>query len=571
MSSDEIREAAEHSEEIKTAAEQTIDRINGFLTHEAKNEPSFLFGDLFLDLAAQIYELDRPFFERLAKNRIKSKLGGAKGEQDRWERAVREQIRRRASQAKQAAQAASATSSGHQGPGRPLELHDPPPCALPVDGATLLAELVTTIRQYIIVTEPQAIAIAVWIIWSHLFETFDLAPRLSIESPVLECGKTTLLDLIETLTRRPVGAAEISPAAIYRTIEVYKPTLLLDELDGVFRPGNSNKETAGDILTILNSGHTRAKANVIRLVKDGDDFSPRQFSTFTPIAHAMIGHPPTTLRSRAIVIALKRKRAGEKLMKTLYGRDKAKRYAELEQLAQRIARWAVDNAAAVAQQAPAPPFDNRAADNWTPLLSVAHAIGGDWPGRARAAAQALAAAAPDQTEILGIQLLADIRTILGKQDRINSTYLCDHLQKIETSPWSSMPRTGKPITTTRIASILRGFEVIPAHKDDGNGYAAKDLADAFARYLPFLPDQPFSPSETIRRVGETGDPRPFSAEGSENDDSSTQSKQNEGLKGPGLKIGPEEEKREETEAEREAEEQAEIDRLAAADAEEVEL
>jgi hypothetical protein len=166
--SDDIEPIIAQADTMQTEAQQTIDRINNFLTHEVQDDPNFVFGEMFLDLAAQVHEGARDFYERLAGGTIRNKLGGRRSDLDRWDRAVREHVRKRASEAKAAA-AAAAPTSGHRGPGRPLELHDPPPCAQPVDGVQLLTDLVATIHEYMIVTEGQAIAVALWIVWSHLF------------------------------------------------------------------------------------------------------------------------------------------------------------------------------------------------------------------------------------------------------------------------------------------------------------------------------------------------------------------------------------------------------------------
>jgi len=54
---------------------------------------------------------------------------------------------------------------------------------------------------------------------------------------------------------------------------------------------------------ILNSGHTKAGANVIRNI----DYKPRRFSTWAPKALATIRTVADTLEDRAIVVQLQRK------------------------------------------------------------------------------------------------------------------------------------------------------------------------------------------------------------------------------------------------------------------------
>jgi putative DNA primase/helicase len=81
------------------------------------------------------------------------------------------------------------------------------------------------------------------------------------------------------------------------------PTLLIDEADTFLK---DNDELRG----ILNTGHRRG-GQVTRTV--GDEFEPRQFTTWSPVAIAMIGRLPDTLDDRAITIRLKRRKPSERV------------------------------------------------------------------------------------------------------------------------------------------------------------------------------------------------------------------------------------------------------------------
>jgi hypothetical protein len=82
-------------------------------------------------------------------------------------------------------------------------------------------------------------------------------------------------------------------SAIFRIVERDAPTLLIDEADTFLK---ENDELRG----ILNTGHRRG-GQVTRTV--GDDHEPRLFSTWAPVAIAMIGQLPATLDDRSIVLA----------------------------------------------------------------------------------------------------------------------------------------------------------------------------------------------------------------------------------------------------------------------------
>jgi putative DNA primase/helicase len=98
------------------------------------------------------------------------------------------------------------------------------------------------------------------------------------------------------LSCRPLAAANLTPAVAFRIIEAARPTLLIDETDTFVK---ENDKLGG----VLNSGHTRATAFVIRC--QGEDNQPRCFSTWAAIALAAIGKLPATLADRSIEIKLK--------------------------------------------------------------------------------------------------------------------------------------------------------------------------------------------------------------------------------------------------------------------------
>src|SRR6516225_2261104 len=101
---------------------------------------------------------------------------------------------------------------------------------------------------------------------------------------------------------RPLLASNISPAALFRVIEAARPTMLIDEADTF--AANSD-----DLRCIVNSGHTRSAAYVVRTV--GEDFTPRKFSTWSAMAIAAIGKLPATIEDRSILINLSRRRLEE--------------------------------------------------------------------------------------------------------------------------------------------------------------------------------------------------------------------------------------------------------------------
>ena len=139
-------------------------------------------------------------------------------------------------------------------------------------------------------------ATAVWIVHTHAIDAFPISPRLGVTSAVMRCGKTTLLDVLSGLVRRPMATVNTTAAGVYRLVDMMAPTLLIDEADTFL---NKNVALRG----ILNSGHRRNSAHVFR--------AGRLYSTWAPAAIAMIGRLPGTLDDRSIPIRLQRRRKDE--------------------------------------------------------------------------------------------------------------------------------------------------------------------------------------------------------------------------------------------------------------------
>ncbi len=344
-----------------------------------------------------------------------------------------------------------------------------------VDGAALLSETRDLIGRHLILPPHADVAISLWIAFSYLHEAFFIAPLLAITSPEKRCGKTTLVSLLSRLASNPMPASNISPAALFRSIDKWAPTLLIDEADTFLRGSE-------DLRGIVNSGHSRDAAYVVRVC--GEEHEPRRFSTWAPKAIALIGGLPDTLHDRSIVVALRRKRPSERTQRLqLSNRD------AFEHLRRQFVRWAADIRSEVENVvAEAPPqLNDRAADNWRPLLAIAQLAGGQWAGWALTAAIALTDR-EHGAEAPGARLLRDIRDVFSQRgdERIDSYTLMNCLAGIEEAPWADW-HNGHSITLNQMAALLKPFKIRPHQiwRDGANrrGYELKDFAEAFDSYL----------------------------------------------------------------------------------------
>lgn len=347
----------------------------------------------------------------------------------------------------------------------------------PVDGAALLADIEQVFTRYAVLPAGASVALPLWTLHAWTMDAGDISPFLVLVSPTKRCGKTTVLIILYYLTPRSELASNISPSALFRYIEESRPTLLIDEADSFVK---DNEELRG----ILNSGHTKAAAHVIRNVEINGEHKPRRFSTWAPKAIATIRALADTLEDRAIILTLQRKPKTAKVER-LRKRDND----EFAALRRKAARWAADNFAALADPDPKIPdiLNDRAADNWRPLLAIADLAGGDWPKRARDAACILSGEGHD-TGAINVELLADIRAAFGESECMTSADLVAALVADPERPWATWWK-GDKLTQNQLARLLRPFSIAsetvhPTGRPDAKGYKRVRFENAWAAYLP---------------------------------------------------------------------------------------
>lgn len=317
-------------------------------------------------------------------------------------------------------------------------------------------------------------AIALWCLSTYLINSFRIFPKLAFISPQKRCGKSTCMEITDSIVRDSMLTSNLSPAVMYRIGAIHQPTLLIDEADTYVKNGDR------ELIGIINSGHTKASAYAYRC--SGEDHTPTKFSTWMPMGLASIGTLPETIMDRSIVINLRRKKASDSITKLHSGMKDTNL-----PMREKLARWSLDNQSNVKNSIVEPPYtgNDRAVDNWTPLYKIAEIIGGDWPSRCE---EAYIKLTEPLEEELPTQLLTDIRGIFDNhpEDKISSNELVNKLIEDETRPWKVF-EGGKPITANKVARILNPYKIRPKtirlNNKTPKGYEKHQFTDAFERYL----------------------------------------------------------------------------------------
>ena len=289
-------------------------------------------------------------------------------------------------------------------------IRDPDPWPDPVSGEKLLDELAKTFSRFLVLLDGTADASALWVMFSHTLDAWTHTSMLAVVSPEKECGKTRFLEVLAGLVPRALATSSISPAAIARVVEKYSPTLLVDEADSF---AIDNEGLRG----ILNAGHTRATAYIIKCV--GDNHDPRSFCVWGAKAIAMIRKKlsdlPPTWEGRSIVIRMTRKTRKEQVERLTLDSHEG-----FSQTKSKAIRWALDKLDELKGADPELPdvLGDRERDIWRPLVAIADHVGGKWPARARKAAELFAKHSDNDS--MGVLLLTDTRNLFEQKTLIDS-------------------------------------------------------------------------------------------------------------------------------------------------------
>jgi hypothetical protein len=381
-----------------------------------------------------------------------------------------------------------------------------------IDLASLLDETRTYLRRYVVLTNNQAIELALWVAHTHAFKACECTPYQQVTSATARAGKSRLLEALEQVVARAWYTCRTTSSALVRKIDAEGSTLLLDESDTAF---SAEKEYAEGLRGILNSGYRKGGAYTV-CVGQGTKITARDFSTFGAKAIAGIGKLPDTVADRSVRIELRRRTRAEPCEKWRHRDGRA----HARPIRERLAIWAAQAIPVLRDARPDMPssLGDRQQDVWEPLIAIADLAGGDWPSRARAAAVELSGSLEDAD--IKVELLHDIEPILAElpptKDTIASAVLVEKLIANEDRPWATWRHGEKPITQRGLANLLKPFGIVVGQYNvngkSERGYRRDAFDDAFSRFPPpqaGLRDQPNNDgpeSQKTSGIGQSDDP-----------------------------------------------------------------
>jgi hypothetical protein len=155
-----------------------------------------------------------------------------------------------------------------------------------------LGQVVGMFANYVDAKPHYLVGMALWALHTHTYSQYRKSPRLAMLSPVPNCGKSTVLDVLSAMVWNPKRLIDPTAATTFRLAN--KHTLLIDEVD--------NMSIVKNMRAVLNEGH-QAGGSVTRTGSEGEVI---EYPVYGPVALAGIGRLPASLMSRSLVIKLYR-------------------------------------------------------------------------------------------------------------------------------------------------------------------------------------------------------------------------------------------------------------------------
>jgi len=349
------------------------------------------------------------------------------------------------------------------------------------------------IRRFLILpNESDYTIVSLWIAHTYFTHKIKTTPRLAIISPEYGCGKSRVLEVLESLTFKGEKLDHHTRSYLMRTVDLIReefsrsPTLLIDEIDSVFR---KNSEEGEATRAFANTGY---RATGFYGITEGDSKkTPTKFKTFAPMALAGKGEVlPESVMTRAVIIRLQRRMGNEFIEDFLTDLVAF----EAEELSEELLNWSDYRAQDISTLNPDLPVRDRDREVWLPLFIVAHLADEEWIKRAEIALANIQEAKSDNTPPRERELLSDLWKIFQRQDKdkIKSAAIILALIEMPDSEWDTY-NFGKPINERALAKKLRTYGIKPAQMRFENGQGAKgyyrsEVESAVKRYLePSMP------------------------------------------------------------------------------------
>ncbi len=246
---------------------------------------------------------------------------------------------------------------------------------LHVNPVTLIHDLETYFESRAFLPEGAALVLAYFALHTWSFQVFATVPYLSVESAVPGCGKSTLLNLLGRVCCHAQVLVDITPAALFRLVHFFQPTLMLDEAELLEKENDISRALRSIALAGYKYGATVPRCNKeSREVEFFNVFGPKAFAGIGGVARIQ------ALLDRCIVIHLDKKPAEVQLTccrERILERDAEPLREQMEAFALQFSDKLQTSYDAEPDAGYWPELSDREAEIWGPLLIHARFFGAE--------------------------------------------------------------------------------------------------------------------------------------------------------------------------------------------------
>ncbi|MBN2396560.1 MAG: toprim domain-containing protein, partial [Candidatus Atribacteria bacterium] len=172
--------------------------------------------------------------------------------------------------------------------------------SLNLDIARLATEIDTFIKSYLeMPLDSDYLILSMWIFHTYLIENFNTTPILYFYG-VKETGKSRVGEVLNELAFRAQRLTSLTEATLFRSVELFKPTLIIDEIKLMGKGGNQG------LADLIKTTYKRGlKVSRINLNKYGED-QIEYYDTFTPLVICTTESIPDIIESRCILFIMQK-------------------------------------------------------------------------------------------------------------------------------------------------------------------------------------------------------------------------------------------------------------------------
>jgi hypothetical protein len=325
----------------------------------------------------------------------------------------------------------------------------------------IVKDIEAYINRYVSFQDAYSLPIALWVLGTYCFPSFDAFPYMVVTSETKRSGKSRLgIELMNFVASNPRAFTAMTPSTMFNIIEAEHPTVLFDEAETL------SGESQSVMTQVLNAGY-RKGTRIPRMV--GKD-QIKEFDTYSPKVFVLIGDVRDTLRDRSIIVRMKRAEAPTRFV---YEVAKMEGATVREMASEQVEAALLDIGSVYMNHKGIEFLTDRDEEIWTPIFTLCQVF---CPERLHELERIAVDMATEKTATkkryvdLGeaedaaqddeykLRLLSDMLSVMSGKNT-TSQDMVSRLRELPTAPWRKF--RGDGITMHNIADMVSQFGLTP--------------------------------------------------------------------------------------------------------------